>query len=170
MAKLRKWISKEANGYIFIWYHADNEEPWELPVLDFSNQKIRYSYEVKIYGHIQEFSENGADQGLKNFSILILISELIRKLINYSHFFLLKRAFGDCPYLVNTLRHKISRRISLKNSHSISFEYVRFKSGVDQLILINSSTDGRQIQRISTNVQLTQNFQCFFSENSKFFP
>lgn len=63
-AKVKKWISKEANGFIFVWYHAENEEPWELPEHNYAkNLKLHYTFEFIIHTHIQEFFENLNDQG-----------------------------------------------------------------------------------------------------------
>lgn len=59
LAKIRKWTSKEINGLIFVWYHAENEEPWELPIY-----KLDSYYglnEFIVHSHIQDIPENGAD-------------------------------------------------------------------------------------------------------------
>lgn len=32
-SKLKKWKSCEVNGAIFVWHHAEDDEPWELPVV-----------------------------------------------------------------------------------------------------------------------------------------
>ena len=56
-------MSAEVNGYIYAWYHAENEEPWELPY------DPRIGDEMVFHGgnvlwvncHIQEIPENGAD-------------------------------------------------------------------------------------------------------------
>ncbi len=32
-SKLKKWKSCEVNGSIFVWHHAEDDEPWELPVV-----------------------------------------------------------------------------------------------------------------------------------------
>lgn len=62
-AKLNKWISKEVNGYIFAWYHAEQEEPWELPTDDRIGQEMVYHGGNVLYvnSHIQDIPENGAD-------------------------------------------------------------------------------------------------------------
>ena len=32
---MRSWPVTEVNGFIFIWYHAENEEPqWQVPAID----------------------------------------------------------------------------------------------------------------------------------------
>ncbi|CRK97164.1 CLUMA_CG010561, isoform A [Clunio marinus] len=32
-ARIKKWKSREVNGLIFVWHHAEGEEPWEIPVI-----------------------------------------------------------------------------------------------------------------------------------------
>lgn len=63
-AKLRKWTACEVNDVIFIWYHADEAEPWKLPsVPEIDGGKWLYygKNEFLINCHIQEIPENGAD-------------------------------------------------------------------------------------------------------------
>jgi 3-Ketosteroid 9alpha-hydroxylase C-terminal domain len=58
----------EKFGLIFIWYHVENEEPWELPTLDeIENKKfvLHGSNEFLVHSHIQDIPENGADIGKK---------------------------------------------------------------------------------------------------------
>lgn len=63
-AKLRKWISREVNGNIFVWYHSENEEPWELPVdrrVEDKTMVLQGGNVLWVNCHIQEIPENGAD-------------------------------------------------------------------------------------------------------------
>ncbi|KAG5682992.1 hypothetical protein PVAND_012304 [Polypedilum vanderplanki] len=65
MAKMRKWISKEINKLIFVWYHAENEEPWDIPIVqEVENDKfwLHGTNDFIIYSHIQDIPENGADR------------------------------------------------------------------------------------------------------------
>lgn len=63
IAKIRKWTCTEANGLIFVWYHAENEEPWELPVIETDGMWLHGSNEFMVQCHIQDIPENGADTG-----------------------------------------------------------------------------------------------------------
>lgn len=65
MGKIRKWISKDLNGFIFLWYHADNEEPWNLPNLVSKEFILQGSMEAVIHTHVQEFAENSIDLSMK---------------------------------------------------------------------------------------------------------
>lgn len=61
-AKIRKWTSKEVNGLIFVWYHMENEEPWDIPVIDeVDNGKyVLHGWnEFRVHSHIQDIPENG---------------------------------------------------------------------------------------------------------------
>ncbi|XP_066598885.1 cholesterol 7-desaturase nvd-like [Prorops nasuta] len=65
IAKTKKWQSCEVNGFVFVWYHIENEEADWQPK---QNSKIssgiwRYHgrNEFFIQCHIQEIPENGAD-------------------------------------------------------------------------------------------------------------
>ncbi|XP_030379925.1 cholesterol 7-desaturase isoform X2 [Scaptodrosophila lebanonensis] len=71
-SKVKKWISKEVNEYIFVWYHAEpTENTWDLPI-SMEIQSDQYVYhgrnEFYISCHIQEIPENGAD--LAHFSAI----------------------------------------------------------------------------------------------------
>lgn len=71
LAKLRKWTSCEAYELIFVWYHAENEEPWELPrYTDVGKGNICFqgSNEFLVNVHIQDIPENGADFGKNNMT------------------------------------------------------------------------------------------------------
>ncbi|XP_050522723.1 cholesterol 7-desaturase nvd 1 isoform X2 [Daktulosphaira vitifoliae] len=59
---VRKWKSCEAYGFIFVWYHAENEQPdWNPPRIDLT--KLIYQGRTEHYAnvHIQDVAENGAD-------------------------------------------------------------------------------------------------------------
>jgi len=62
---VRKWDSYEANGFIFVWYHAENESPSWYPTDDEVNGKWTYRGRSEHYvnAHIQDIPENGADVG-----------------------------------------------------------------------------------------------------------
>ena len=52
------------NGEIFVWHHADNEEPWEMPsIKEIENGEWVYHgrNEYMVNVHIQDIPENGAD-------------------------------------------------------------------------------------------------------------
>lgn len=64
-AKVKKWISSEVNGIIFIWYNVEESEtPWPLlksPQIE-TNQLVYHGRnEFYVSCHIQEIPENGAD-------------------------------------------------------------------------------------------------------------
>lgn len=65
-ARLKKWTALERNGLIFVWYHAENATPWELPTVD-SIESGQWTFhghnEFSIKCHIQDIPENGADVG-----------------------------------------------------------------------------------------------------------
>lgn len=68
-AQLKKWKSLEQNGLIFVWFHAENAEPWELPLVDevqTGKWKFHGYNEFLIKCHIQDIPENGADVGELN--------------------------------------------------------------------------------------------------------
>ncbi|XP_070494288.1 cholesterol 7-desaturase nvd 1-like isoform X2 [Chironomus tepperi] len=63
-AQLKKWTSREVNEQIFVWYHAENEDPWEIeaiPSIESGEMVQHGSLEFEIYAHIQDIVENGAD-------------------------------------------------------------------------------------------------------------
>jgi cholesterol 7-desaturase len=68
-AKLKKWTSREVNNLIFVWFHVENEEPWELPVVK-EIEKCDWSFHGKneffVNSHIQDIPENGADVGINS--------------------------------------------------------------------------------------------------------
>lgn len=64
---LKKWLSTEANGFVFVWFHADDEPPsWQVKPLEQLEQK-QWVYmgrtEDQVHCHLQEIPENGADFG-----------------------------------------------------------------------------------------------------------
>lgn len=64
-AKVKKWISNEVNGIIFIWYNVEESEtPWPMlksPQIE-TNQLVYHGRnEFYVSCHIQEIPENGAD-------------------------------------------------------------------------------------------------------------
>nr|XP_033332910.1 cholesterol 7-desaturase isoform X1 [Megalopta genalis]XP_033332912.1 cholesterol 7-desaturase isoform X1 [Megalopta genalis] len=65
IARTKTWKCCEANGIIFVWYHAEGLEPTWQPqtVSNVSNRTWRYQgrNEYLINCHIQEVAENGAD-------------------------------------------------------------------------------------------------------------
>lgn len=64
-AKVKTWPTCEVNDCIFIWYHAEGEEPkWQLePIPEIKSRQWIYRgrNEFFINSHIQEIPENGAD-------------------------------------------------------------------------------------------------------------
>lgn len=63
-AKIKAYISREMNGFIFVWNHAEEAEPWELPVIqeiETGDWVFHGRNEYHINCHIQEIPENGAD-------------------------------------------------------------------------------------------------------------
>lgn len=72
IARVKCWPVDEVNGFIFFWYHAEQEEPgWKIPVIDELQSTAskgkndswlyRGRSDYKINAHIQEIPENGAD-------------------------------------------------------------------------------------------------------------
>ncbi|XP_037944865.1 cholesterol 7-desaturase isoform X2 [Teleopsis dalmanni] len=64
-SRVRKWMTKEVNDNIFIWYHSEEHNiPWELPVVEeIENKELVFLGRNEFYVncHIQEIPENGAD-------------------------------------------------------------------------------------------------------------
>lgn len=60
---MKRWESCEANGFIFVWYHAENEKPWWYPPKDemIVNWTYRGRSEHYVNAHVQDIPENGAD-------------------------------------------------------------------------------------------------------------
>ncbi|XP_067119012.1 cholesterol 7-desaturase nvd-like [Centruroides vittatus] len=65
VAKIKTWESIEQNGFIYVWYHAENEPPlWKPPVVpEIENRLMQYigRSEHVANCHIQEIAENVAD-------------------------------------------------------------------------------------------------------------
>jgi phenylpropionate dioxygenase-like ring-hydroxylating dioxygenase large terminal subunit len=64
-AVLKSYPCKEINGFIFVWYHAQNAAPsWDIPqhpVVDNPDYYFVETREHLFRGHPQDLSENGAD-------------------------------------------------------------------------------------------------------------
>nr|CAD7260913.1 unnamed protein product [Timema shepardi] len=64
-ARVKKWTSYEVNSFIFIWFHAENEEPtwYPEPIQPIQEKKWVYRGRNEFYvnSHIQEIPENGGD-------------------------------------------------------------------------------------------------------------
>ncbi|XP_052675117.1 cholesterol 7-desaturase nvd-like [Crassostrea angulata] len=65
IAKVKSYISDEANGYIYFWYHAEDSAPtWTVPRIEeiqSGDWVYRGRTEHYINCHIEEVPENGAD-------------------------------------------------------------------------------------------------------------
>ncbi|CAL8103787.1 unnamed protein product [Orchesella dallaii] len=63
--KIKTWQATEAYGFVYFWYHAENEEPtwWPDPVPEVESGSWRYRgrSEFQVACHIQEIPENGPD-------------------------------------------------------------------------------------------------------------
>lgn len=64
---LKKWQSLERSGFIYVWFHAENEEPtwWPPAVSQIESGEWTYGgrSENLVNCHLQEIPENGADIG-----------------------------------------------------------------------------------------------------------
>ncbi|KAF6198654.1 hypothetical protein GE061_008406 [Apolygus lucorum] len=64
-AEVRRHRSLEVNDLIFVWYHAEGEEPTWFPddIPEITQRKYIYRgrNEFKINAHVQEIPENGSD-------------------------------------------------------------------------------------------------------------
>lgn len=64
-ASVKRWDSCEANGFVFVWYHAENEAPSWSPAGDVQLTGRGWTYrgrsEHYVNAHIQDIPENGAD-------------------------------------------------------------------------------------------------------------
>ncbi|XP_064649514.1 cholesterol 7-desaturase nvd-like [Lineus longissimus] len=79
MAKVKAYPTYEINGWIYVWYHAEGEEPfwWPEEIKEITNGSWSYRgrTEHNINAHIQEIPENGADVAhLKQIHGPILLS------------------------------------------------------------------------------------------------
>lgn len=65
IADAKKWTSDEVNGFVFVWYHAESEDPsWKVPPIPEISSKewvYRGRSEYRVNAHIQEIPENGSD-------------------------------------------------------------------------------------------------------------
>ncbi|XP_077506041.1 cholesterol 7-desaturase nvd-like isoform X2 [Amblyomma americanum] len=63
--KAKTWTCKELLGYVFIWYHADGEEPsYDIPtdaLEEGMERETSCASSTGVRGHIQDIAENGAD-------------------------------------------------------------------------------------------------------------
>ncbi|KAH7981076.1 hypothetical protein HPB49_021347 [Dermacentor silvarum] len=63
----KAWTCEELLGMVFIWYHADGEEPsWEIPadaLEETLEPEASWCFEHRIHTHIQDIAENGSDMG-----------------------------------------------------------------------------------------------------------
>lgn len=62
--RVKVWPSCEVNECIFIFYHADDVEPWRLPEIEeIDNGELVFQgrNEFLVNCHCQEIPENGAD-------------------------------------------------------------------------------------------------------------
>lgn len=65
VARVKSYTSLERNGFIFMWFHAEGNEPdWEPPLIE-EIDKGEWSYrgrsEHVVNAHIEEIPENGSD-------------------------------------------------------------------------------------------------------------
>lgn len=64
-AKTKTWLSIEQNGFIYVWYHADGEQPsWIPPVIPEIDQNLWFYHgrtQFTSNGHVQDVAENVAD-------------------------------------------------------------------------------------------------------------
>lgn len=61
---IKSWPACEVNECIFVFYHADDVEPWRLlPIEEIDNGELIYQgrNEFLVNCHCQEIPENGAD-------------------------------------------------------------------------------------------------------------
>jgi hypothetical protein len=66
LAKLKTWKCCELHNLIFVWYHAENDEPWKLSVvneIDIGKWICHGKHNFLVNCHIQDILENGADAG-----------------------------------------------------------------------------------------------------------
>ncbi|KAG8184615.1 hypothetical protein JTE90_022666 [Oedothorax gibbosus] len=65
IARAKTWPSRDVNGFIFVWHHAEDEEPsWEMPAIpevQSGQWRFRGKTAHEVHCHIQEIPENGAD-------------------------------------------------------------------------------------------------------------
>lgn len=64
LPKTQTYISKETNGWIFVWNHSEGETPWEIPIIEeieTGEWVFQGRNEYYVNCHIQEIPENGAD-------------------------------------------------------------------------------------------------------------
>ncbi|ODM86830.1 Cholesterol desaturase daf-36 [Orchesella cincta] len=78
-AKLKMWTVHESSGFVYLWYHAEDEEPAWLPDIceevEMGKWKYRGRSEFRVACHIQEIPENGPDSGHLNVVHSSLVTE-----------------------------------------------------------------------------------------------
>lgn len=68
-AKLRKYVTCEMNGYIYVWIHALEEHQQKpfYPMMNLESMQRRMEYRARtlhiVKSHMQDIPENGADGG-----------------------------------------------------------------------------------------------------------
>ncbi|KAM7304758.1 hypothetical protein ISCGN_014658 [Ixodes scapularis] len=64
-AKVKTWQVTEVYGLVLVWYHADGEDPtWDMVEEEscpIGRRKRTGLWERRVYAHIQDIAENGAD-------------------------------------------------------------------------------------------------------------
>lgn len=64
-SKVKAWATRELNGHIYLWFHAEGKEPYwepeEVPEITRKQFVYRGRSEHYVRAHIQEIPENGAD-------------------------------------------------------------------------------------------------------------
>ena len=125
--KIRKYLSKESNGFIFVWFHAEEKEPHYEPfeVTDFQKRLSHRGTSMNmINAHASDIAENGGDM----LHFIYIHSEIIPLLIK--GYWDAKWVRADDPQLIqkmtledkshNEFRMKlINRFINEKNKKSI---------------------------------------------------
>lgn len=65
VAKVRRWLTHETNGFVFVWHDAEGRDPhWTVPeVQEVAEGRWRYRGRTQheVLAHVQEIPENGAD-------------------------------------------------------------------------------------------------------------
>lgn len=64
LPKTPTYVSKETNGWIFVWNHAEGESSWDIPIIEeieTGEWVFQGRNEYYVNCHIQEIPENGAD-------------------------------------------------------------------------------------------------------------
>lgn len=63
--KIKTWEIEEVNGFVFLWYHAEGDEPsWrilDIPEISTGSWKLWKRYEDRVSVHIRDITENESD-------------------------------------------------------------------------------------------------------------